>query len=240
MDIFYVFGVNYTDQGGLQSFDQIQLHPKRKEAEYFDQSNGVSVIPNTDPYEGGSEAIRVNRASHIVLEGRNLQNISSVKYKVASTFANGRIELRTGSTTGPILAITTVPNTGSVENWQIVETTFTDPGGKNDLYFVFENPAHAADIFDLNYIEFAGAGVSSDATPPEVIASRIVDQTTVEVEFSEKITNASATNLANISIDQGVTVSAAQLLPDERTISYTVLQLKSWGYVPVEHIWYGQ
>ncbi len=74
-----IIGANYTDQGGLTSFDQIILHPKRKEAEFFDIENGVEVISNTDATQGGSEAIQVNNSGYISFEGRNLLNITRVK-----------------------------------------------------------------------------------------------------------------------------------------------------------------
>ena len=221
MDIFYVFGVNYTDSGGLQSFDQIQLHPKRKEAEYFDDSNSVSVIDNSDLEGGGSEAIRVNRNGYISFDGRNLQNITGVKYRVASPNSNGRIELRTGSPTGTILAITSVPNTGGTTNWVDVETNFTDPGGKNDLYFVFKNDGVSQAIFDLNYIEFIGAGVSVDNSPPELNSVFALSNTSLEVELSEEVNQSDAENTANYSIN-GVSVTGALLQGDGRTVTLTI------------------
>ncbi|NNE77016.1 MAG: carbohydrate-binding protein, partial [Pricia sp.] len=169
MDIFYVLNSRYEDTGGLTAFDQLILHPKRQEAEFYFEGNGVTKITNTDTAGGGSEAIRVDHGSHIAFKGRNLLNISGVKYRVAATTSDGEIEFRMGSRTGPILATTSIPNTGSINNWIEVESTFTDPGGKNDLYFVFKGNSGQQDIFDINYIEFVGAGVSVDNSPPEVV-----------------------------------------------------------------------
>ena len=69
-DIFFVLGANYTDQAGLTSFEQIQLHPKRHEAEFYDGQNDIQTIPNTDPWGGGSESIRVNHGGHIYFSGQ--------------------------------------------------------------------------------------------------------------------------------------------------------------------------
>ena len=134
MDIFYVLGVNYTDQGGLTSFDQIQLHPKRKEAEHYDAQNDVVVINNTDPWGGAVSAIRVNSDSYIVLEGRNLAGITSVKYRVASGGTGGDIELRLDSPNGTLVNSTLVNPTGGWNTWSDVESAITDPGGMHDLY----------------------------------------------------------------------------------------------------------
>ena len=225
MDIFYVLNTNYTDTGGLISFGQIQIHPKRKEAEFFDQQSGVTVIGNSDPLEGGSEAISVDNGSYIVFEGRNLVNITDVKYKVAASSAGGNIELRVGSPTGTILATTAVPSTGGPNNWQVVQSSLTDPGGKNDLYFVFTGAG--ANIFDLNYVEFIGQGISTDNSPPLVNEVVAESSTQVRVEFSEYVDQTTAEQIANYAVDNGVSVSGAVLQSDDRTVVLTTSALGS-------------
>jgi len=218
MDLFYVLGTNYEDEGGLTSFDQIQLHPKRKEAEYFDAQTGVTVIPNSDPMEGGSESIQVNNNSTIVFEGRNLQNINAVKYRVASAVAGGSIEFRVGSATGTLLATTAVPNTGGTDVWENVETAFTDPGGKNNLFFVFKNAGTPQSSFNVNYVEFIGGGVSVDNSPPLVEAAEVTAPGQVTVEFSEYVSQATAELITNYTVNNGITVSSAVLQPDNRRV----------------------
>lgn len=163
-DIFYVLGASYTDSGGVTSRDQIQLHPKRKEAEYFDTQKGTEIISNTALLGGGNEAIKVDNNGYISFSGRNLLNINAVKYLVASSTAGGSIEFRTGSPTGTLVATTQVPTTGNNDNdeWVEIETPITDPKGKNDLFFVFKSTSAQQDIFRLNYVEFLGPGVSND------------------------------------------------------------------------------
>ncbi|MEB8347251.1 PQQ-dependent sugar dehydrogenase, partial [Flavobacteriaceae bacterium KMM 6898] len=227
MDIFYVLGTNYTDQGGLISFDQIRLHPKRREAEFYDIQSGVSKIANTDPLEGGSEAIRVDHDGYISFFDRNLLNITSVRYRIAAAATGGTIELRTGSATGPLLATTNVPVTGSSNTWVNVESNFTDPGDKNDLYFVFKNSPGQLDIFDLNYVEFIGNGVSVDNSPPEVNEVESTSSTEVRVEFSEYVDQNSAETTGNYTIDNGITISSVVLQPDNRTVLLATSPLSS-------------
>ena len=227
MDIYYVINANYTDQGGLTAFDQILLHPKRKEAEYFDTQSGTTLIPNTDPLEGGAQALEVDNDGYISFSGRNLLNITAVKYKVAAAAAGGSIEFRLGGPSGTLLATTIVPSTGGNDSWQAVETPFTAPNGKNDLFFVFKSTSGTQDIFNLNYVEFIGNGVTIDNSAPEVINVDAMSTTEVKVQFSEYVSTASANQASNYSIDGGITISSAVLQSDGLTVILTVSPLST-------------
>ena len=225
MDIFYVLGVNYTDQGGLAAFDQIRLHPKLKEAEFYDSQDGTALISNNDPWGGGNEAIRVNHDSYISFEGRNLLGISSVKYRVASAGVGGTIELRLDGPTGTLLSTTNVTPTGAWNSWTEVESAIADPGGKHDLFFVFKNNPGESDLFNLNWVEFTGNGVSIDNTPPQVEEVIAIDLTTVSIEFSEGLLQSTAQITGNYQIDNGVVVTSASLQEDNRTVLLTTSQI---------------
>ncbi|MRH99183.1 carbohydrate-binding protein [Kriegella sp. EG-1] len=227
MDIFYVLNANYTDQGGLTAFDQIILHPKRKEAEFYSTSSGVNKMANTDTAGGGSQVIRVDNNDHISFEGRNLLNINSIKYRVASNSQGGSIEFRIDSPTGQLLAATNIPNTGSTSSWIDLESTFTDPGGKHDLYFVFKSTTVQQDIFDLNYIEFIGTGVSIDNSPPEVIELISNNSSSTTIKFSEDVSKSTAEQTTNYSINNSISVSSAVLQSDNRTMILTHSPIKT-------------
>lgn len=227
MDIYFVLNSNYTDSGGLISRGQIKLHPKRREAEYFDSQSGVTIIPNTYELEGASSAIQVNNNAYMSFEGRNLLNMNAVKYLVASEMAGGSIELRLDSPTGTLVATTTVPSTGGNDNWLHIQTPITDPGGKHDLYFVFKNASASQDIFRLNYIEFLGDGVSEDNTPPEVHRVEADGNNKVEVKFSEYVDEATAENTSNYVISDGITVQSAVLQEDGQTVFLNTSPLSS-------------
>ncbi len=227
MDIFFVLGVNYTDAGGLISFDQILLHPKRKEAEYYDLQNDIVVINNTDPWDGGTSAIRVNDNSYIVFEGRNLSGINSVKYRVASGGTGGDIELRLDSPTGTLISSTAVGTTGGWNNWVDVESAITDPGGKHDLYIVFKNTPGAKDLLSLNWVEFSGNGVSMDNSPPTVNEVAVINETSLSIEFSEPVTKISAENIGSYQIDGGILISSATLQEDGRSVILNISALSA-------------
>ncbi|TDU34167.1 PKD domain-containing protein, partial [Gelidibacter sediminis] len=226
MNLFFVLNANYTDSGGLTAFDQIKLHPKRKEAEFFDTQSGTTIIPNTDPLEGGFKAIEVSNNGYISFSGRNLVNMEAVKYKVAAAVGGGIIEFRTGGPTGPLLATTIVPSTGSINSWTAVESTFPVPEGKNDIFFVFKftDPNQK---FNLNYVEFLGVGVSTDNTPPLVVSVSPIGNTQVKIVFSEYVTKETAEELTNYTLDNGITITSAVLQSDGRTVLLDVSSLSS-------------
>ncbi len=224
-DIFASLSLTYEDTGGLIARDLITLHPKRKEAEFFDEQNGTTVIDNNNPIEGGQKALRVNAGGYMAFYGRNLLNMTAVKYQVAATAAGGSIQMRTGSVTGPIIATTVVPATGSTSTWVNVETVFTDPGGKNDLFFVFTGSG--SNIFDLNYIEFIGAGTSIDNSAPLVESVKAPSATIVEVKFSEYIDQTTAENIGNYAINNGITITNAVLQPNNQTVALTTSTLNT-------------
>jgi len=221
MNIFYVLNTNYTDQGGLTAFDQLIIHPKRMEAEFYFGETGVDKIANTDAAGGGSEAIRADHNSYIGFAGRNLLNINSVKYRVAAPSTGGIVEFRIDSPTGPLLATTNVPVTGSANNWIDVESTFSNPGGKHDLYFVFKNNGGQQDIFDLNYIEFIGSGVSVDNSPPTIDGFEVLSSTQTIIDFNEYITESTAESVTNYSINNGINTLSAELQPNNTSVLIT-------------------
>ena len=223
----YTLQATYTDQGGLESVTTIELYPKRHEAEFFDDQSGTTIIANSDPWGGGNASIRVADNSYIKFSGRNLANITAVRYRTASAAKGGNIELRIDGPSGSLLSSTEVSVTGSWSSWQDTYADISDPGGIHDLYFVFKNEPGDESIFDLNYIEFGGAGISVDNSPPDVLQITTSTNQQVEVEFSEKVSKESAENTVNYLINQGIFVNGAMLAPDDRTVILEVSELQS-------------
>jgi PKD repeat protein/type 1 glutamine amidotransferase len=175
-DLFWVIGARYTDQGAgdvpaLTGEDQVRLQPKRLQAENFAEASGIQLEPTTDP-EGGQEAVAFIDAGDLVAyDPVNLQGITSATFRVASAGAGGAIELRLDEPGGELIGTVDVPVTGSWQSWVDVDVPLTDPGGTHRLYLVFTNQDPAATaLFNLNYIEFNGKGVATNAAP-EVTAT---------------------------------------------------------------------
>jgi len=216
-NIYYVFKAGYTDRDGRVSNDQVMVHPKIMEAEFRSSEVNIQQIDNTDQLGGGMYSVRASTDnSYIVFAGRNLVNMNSVAYRVTS-LVGGSIEIRADSPTGTLISTASVPITGDLSTWTTVIAPVTNPGGKHDLYFVFKN-AGKTNLLDLNYIEFKGAGVSIDKTPPDVYSITALSKTQVSVKFNEPITKTSAEQIANYSINNSITVSSASLQADRKTV----------------------
>ncbi|WP_415837275.1 PQQ-dependent sugar dehydrogenase, partial [Pontibacter korlensis] len=216
-DIFYVFKVNYTDSEGLTSFDQVTVHPKLMEAEFYDLQLNTRLYENTDKLGGGLYSVRaLSHDSYVMLEGRNLHNINSVSYRVAST-VGGVIEIHADSPEGTLISTVKVPVTGSLDSWTNASGSINNPGGKHDLYFVFKNIG-AINLFDLNYIEFIGSGVSSDITPPNVYSVTALSKNQIGIKFNEPLDEASAEQVGAYSLDNNISIYSASLLEDKKTV----------------------
>ena len=224
-NIYMVFNTNYTDADGLTSFGQVRVFPKVAEAEYYDGESRTHTIDNTDGLGGGSKSVRaLSHNAYLMFGGRNLQNINSVSYRVASVLG-GTIELRADSPTGTLLSTVTVPVTGGLNNWETINAALTNPGGKHDLYFVFKNKSGDVNLFDLNYIEFKGAGSSTDNTPPEIISLEVISGNQLSVKFSDLLKKSSAEQLSNYSVNNSVSISSAVLQDDMRTVVLSISSL---------------
>lgn len=216
-NIYYQFKFTYTDDDGLTTFDQVTIYPKKVEAEFFTAQNNTKLVDNTDDTGGGVYSVRaLLDNAYIRIDGRNLENIDSVNYRLAST-AGGIIELHADSPSGPLLSTAAIPVTGNLNRWTNVKAAITNPGGKHDLFFVFKNPG-AINLLDLNYIEFDGAGISVDNTPPNIYEIKVLSPNTVKIRFNEALQKSSAINVGNYVINNDVKISSVVLGEDLQTI----------------------
>ena len=217
-NIYYIFKVNYTDNDGLTSFNQVKVYPKVAEAEFYDEQSNTSLIDNTDQLGGGMHSLRaLFHNAYIKLSGRNLLNITSLSFRVAAALG-GRIEIRTGSPSGPLISTATVPSSGSVNNWVNVEVPISDPGGKHDLYFVFKRNPGDVNLFDLNNIEFIGTGVSVDQTPPNIYSIKGISHNLLSIKFNESLDKTTSEQKGNYSINNSVDILSATLQADRKTV----------------------
>lgn len=226
-DIFVVLNVNYEDEDGLTSFDQMKLYPKVMEAEFYDLESYTHLIDNTDPLGGGRHVLRaLSHNAYLMLEGRDLENIDSVSYRLAS-ISGGSIEVRSGSPDGILISTVQVMATASLESWTTISSPIENPGGQHDLYFVFKSKPGDVNLFDLNYIEFKGSGVSKDGTPPELIALQVKNQNSISLKFNEALDKNSAEQLSTYSITNEITVTSTSLQADRKTVLLTTSAIPS-------------
>jgi len=221
---YYAFRVQYADNPvgavpSVKSATNINLYPKRTQAEHGELSANLRIASTSVPYVGGGKMVTdIADGQSLILRGRNLSGIGAVRYFVASGTSGGTIELRRDSAAGALLATTSIPNTGGFDTYRMIETSFAPPSGKHDLYFLFKGGfAGDPDLFDLDAIEFDGAGVSQDLAAPTLLsASSDRDPNKVYVTFSEPVDTALAQNLANYTFPLGLASATLQL--DRQTV----------------------
>ncbi|MBB5922972.1 glucose/arabinose dehydrogenase [Actinoalloteichus hoggarensis] len=163
-NIFGVIDASYVDGGAegapaLGASDQNILHTKSKEAEFFHNSEGVSIIDTHAGSSGGRQVGNIENGDWISLDPVNLHGVDGIGYRVSSDGAGGSIEVRSGAPDGELLQTVEVANTGGWnEHVEIEPTPVTDPGGSQELFFVFVGGEGA--LFDLDVIRFDGPGVT--------------------------------------------------------------------------------
>ncbi|MEO3862627.1 PQQ-dependent sugar dehydrogenase [Acrocarpospora sp. B8E8] len=163
-NIFGVFTASYTDGGGLTSTSTRTLQPRHRQGEHFGAQQGVQTADHTTA-EGGKTVGFVDDGDWVSFQPYNLSNARSVTARVSSAGAGGRIEVRAGSATGPLLGTVNVGSTGSWDTFADVSANLSGaPTGATTLYLVFRGPTGQGYLFDLDAFTFA-TGTSPSPSP---------------------------------------------------------------------------
>jgi cytochrome c len=162
-NLFYVIEARYADRGTpqLTGVSAMSLWPRRRQAEHASVISGAIAEFAADTQGGGMDLGFIDHGDYVVLAGVDLRSITGVSYRVASAGSGGRIEARLDSTGGALLGSATVPVTGGWQTYTDVTSTLAGASGRHDLYLVFANAPGASGLFNVNWIEFLGAGVST-------------------------------------------------------------------------------
>jgi PKD repeat protein len=169
------FTASYTDSGAngqppLTTIDQHVVQQKRQELEFATDQSGTATALTTDPDGGVSHRNSLDPGDWIAVNrGVNLLNMSAVTLRVsggsAATAGTPRatVQLRLDAPDGPVLSTLTVNATAGNNDFASQTFPITDPGGTHRLYLVFQTaPAGpATNLFNLNWVEFVGPGVST-------------------------------------------------------------------------------
>jgi type 1 glutamine amidotransferase len=119
------------------------------QGEAYTSGSGISPYPHT-PAHGGQVLGNASAGDWAAFAGIDLTGVTALRSRVASVNPTGGYQVRTGSTTGPVLGTVTVPNTGGWETYQDVTTTLTNvPSGTQTLYFTFTGGNFDIDDFTL-------------------------------------------------------------------------------------------
>ncbi|GAA1809937.1 carbohydrate-binding protein [Planosporangium flavigriseum] len=174
----YLYGgltATYTDQGAngqpaLTTIDQHVIQTKRQELEYATDGVGTGTAVTTDPTGGGNNRNGIDSGDWVAVNRVvNFLNMNSVTFRVSGGSAatagtpRGAIELHLDAVDGPLLTTATINATTGNNDYASQTFPITDPGGTHRLYLVFKSVpgGPTANLFNLNWAEFGGAGVGT-------------------------------------------------------------------------------
>lgn len=129
----YLLTAQYTDKGGLSGRDVVLLRTPRIPAQEADASRGVASrnLSATEAVMAYNEP-----GAWLVFKNLDLTGITSVAARLTSPGLTGGLELRIGSSTGPLLGTLAVGAGPPKEQTPVARLTPTT--GQHDLYVVYK------------------------------------------------------------------------------------------------------
>ncbi|WP_372752097.1 carbohydrate-binding protein [Mariniflexile sp.] len=164
----YIFDVT-EDAVDVCSLPKTNLY----EAECYDAMLGVGTEASS---EGTDNVSNINNGDWIKFDAIDFSTgLNKFSARVASNTSGGKIELRTGSSTGALIGELDVNNTGGWQNWTTKVSVFNVVSGVHDLYLVFTGSTGS--LFNLNWIKL-------EAIPPSVTLVATPGYELVTLEWS--------------------------------------------------------
>jgi cytochrome c len=158
----YVLVASYKDEGAngiepLTSREYIVLRNPLIQMEDNDRGN-VGVVIATANTGFISYIRKIYNTSSVVFDKLDLNQVSSIKYRIQSQGAGGRIEVRLDSAHGPVVSTIDIPG-GKVQDlkteWKEVLAPVKSTQGLHNLFFVFTNPdAARKELFHIDWMYF--------------------------------------------------------------------------------------
>ncbi|HVK25714.1 MAG TPA: ThuA domain-containing protein [Actinokineospora sp.] len=239
-NIFGTVSVKYTDKGApgvapLTAEKVLVLHPRRREAEYFDITGrlagstsggtaGVQTETTGDTAGGGKNVGWIEPGDWFGWNTMNLTNITKINLRAASP-SGATWQIRHGDpSTGTLVGTVTVPATGGWQTYGDYSVNLTTPpttSGK--LYFV-----QTAGGSNINWIQFDGKGMTDNLRPTATMTATPVTGTApLAVNFTASGTDPEGTALTytwdfgNGETGVGATVRHTYLDPGTYTAKVT-------------------
>lgn len=197
-NIFGIVTVTYTDKGApgtgtITTQKVVQLQPKTREAEYFDETGGPGAAPGVqvettgDTAGGGKNIGWIEDGDWWGWKPTNLTGIDQLQLRAASPEAGATVQVRTGSPTdGPVVATIQVSPTGA---WQTYGD-FTAPVSgatlaSGPLYFV-----KTTGQLNVNWVKFIGKGITENQRPTVTPTASVAQgKAPLKVDFTAAATD---------------------------------------------------
>ena len=174
-NVFGVISASYTDHGGaggvpaLTTVDQSQIRQKKQEVEHAVNQSGTNTAATTD-VGGGLQRGGLSTGDWIELNGPfNLVNISEITFRTSGGTAGGNagtVEIWRDAinAAGGGSLVTSVTIAGTANATTYASQTFPIADTGTHRYFLVFQPADGGpgnNFFNLNWVEFVGAGVGT-------------------------------------------------------------------------------
>ncbi|MBM2615847.1 DUF1996 domain-containing protein [Actinoplanes sp. LDG1-06] len=129
------------------------------QAEAYAAQSGAQVEPTADT-GGGQNVAYLTEGDWLRYDGVDLgpAGTLTVSARVASAVGSGRVELRTGSATGPLLTQFAITPTGGWQAWTTLSTSVAShPTGAQTVFAVLRTST-GGDFVNLNWFSFGTGG----------------------------------------------------------------------------------
>ena len=123
--------------------------PGIRAADYIAASSSVKTQGCS---EGGLNVGWLNNGGWLELPPIDLSGKTGLLARVSSDNPGGRLDVRTGSRHGPVIASLDVKNTGGWQNWVTLHSHVKTVQGKQKLFLTFSGNGNA--LFNIEWIEF--------------------------------------------------------------------------------------
>jgi cytochrome c len=174
-NVFGVISASYTDLGGsggvpaLTTVAQNQIRQKHQEVENVLNQSGTNTGVTVD-VGGGLQRTGLGTGDWLELNGPfNLLNINAITFRTSGGTAGGNagtvsiwLDAINAAGGGTLLTSVTIAGTTNATTYASQTFGLADPGGTHRLFLVFSPAAGGPtnNFFNLNWIEFNGAGIS--------------------------------------------------------------------------------
>jgi hypothetical protein len=164
--------------------------------------NGQSGIKTTLNSTEGMILTSISDGDYIRLKGVDFgtAGAASISVRAASAANGGRIELRTGSSTGTLIGTVNIASTGNWNTWQTFTADVTNSTGVKDyLYLVFKG---TGEPFRLSWYQFNGADGEGSK----------IDVTCNVNNLASSYVVGSSVPRPNVSCGEGISVGTASFI----------------------------
>jgi len=144
------------------------------QAESFTSASGVQAFTKAGA-NGGQTLGYIEPGDWASYGGVNVGGALSLRARVVSGGPGGTIQVRTGSTSGPVLGTVAVPNTGSWDTYANVSAALTGvPSGSTSVYLTFTGSGTG--LFDVDDFTFVKSSTPTGGPGPVVgLAGKCLD-----------------------------------------------------------------